>query len=48
MLSIHLYFEIKDRNVKNSRFLKCGKIVDEDVKFVICSSSVNFLLLIFM
>ena len=42
MLFIHSYFEIKDRNVKSGRFLKCGIIVSEDIKFVICSPSVNF------
>ena len=33
MLSIHFYFEIKARNVKSGRFIKCGIIVSEDIKF---------------
>ena len=36
MLSIHFYFEMKDRNVKSGRFMKCGIIVShcaEDIKF---------------
>ena len=42
MLSIYSHFEIKDRNVKNVRFLKCSIIVSEEIKFVIYSPSVNF------
>ena len=30
MLSIHSYFDIKDRNVGSGRLLKCGIIVSED------------------
>ena len=33
MLSIHFYFEMKDRNVKSGRFMKCGIIVSKDIKF---------------
>ena len=33
MQSIHSYFEIKDRNVKSGRFMECGIIVSEDIKF---------------
>ena len=42
MLPSHSYFESKDRDVKSVRFLKCGIILSEDIKFVKCSPSVNF------
>ena len=37
MLFIHFYFEIKDRNVKSGRYMKCGIIVSHCVgKYQIC------------